>query len=114
MSLYERWCDATREKDKRKYYWTYVEKHGGRDEIQGDLAETIRSHYDRLERIAEDVDRLGYKVAAEIAHDIARDDQPQPQPVLCDLQSSILATITAYFQHSDCSQSSISQANIDT
>ena len=66
MSLYERWCDATREKDKRKYYWTYVEKHGGRDEIQGDLAETIRSHYDRLERIAEDVDRLGYKVAAEI------------------------------------------------
>ena len=67
MSLYERWCDATREKDKRKYYWTYVEKHGGRDEIQGDLAETIRSHYDRLERIAEDVDRLGYKVAAEIA-----------------------------------------------
>jgi len=66
VSLYERWCDATREKDKRKYYWTYVEKHGGRDEIRGDLAETIRSHYDRLERIAEDVDRLGYKVAAEI------------------------------------------------
>ena len=41
MSLYERWCDATREKDKRKYYWTYVEKHGGRDEIQGDLAESV-------------------------------------------------------------------------
>ena len=30
------------------------------------------------------------------------------------LQYSILAAITAYFQHSDCSQSSISQANIDT
>ena len=34
MSLYERWCDATREKDKRKHYWTYVEKEDGRDEEQ--------------------------------------------------------------------------------
>ena len=66
MGLYKKWCDATREKDKRKRYWTYVEKDGGRDEIRDDLAETIRSHYDRLERIAEDVDRLGYKVAAKI------------------------------------------------
>ena len=66
MGLYERWCDASRERDKRKRYWTYVEKDGGRDEILDDLAETIRSHYDRLERIADDVDRLGYKVAAEI------------------------------------------------
>lgn len=46
--------------------WTYVEKGGGRDQIRHDLAETIRSHYDRLERIAEDVDRLGYKLAAKI------------------------------------------------
>lgn len=66
MGLYNRWCDATKAKDKRKSYWTYVEKDGGRDEIRDDLAETIRSHYDRLERIAEDVDRLGYKVAAKI------------------------------------------------
>lgn len=66
MKLYKRWCDSTRVKKKRRYYWTYVEKDDGRDEIRNDLAETIRSHYDRLERIAEDVDRLGYKVAAEI------------------------------------------------
>ncbi|MHA7876149.1 HamA C-terminal domain-containing protein [Roseivivax sp.] len=56
----------TKQQDNRKYFWTYVEKDGGRDAIHDDLAETIRSHYDRLERIAEDVDRLGYKVAAEI------------------------------------------------
>ena len=67
MGLYKKWCDGTKEKDKRKHYWTYVEKDGGRDEIRDDLAETIRSHYDRLERIAEDVDRLGYKVAAKIS-----------------------------------------------
>lgn len=66
MGLYERWCESTKEKDKRKHYWTYVEKDGGRAEISGDLAETIRSHYDRLERIAEDVERLGFTVAAKI------------------------------------------------
>jgi hypothetical protein len=66
VGLYERWCEPTKENDKRKYYWTYVEKDVGRDEIRDDLAETIRSHYDRLERIAEDVKRLGYEVAGEI------------------------------------------------
>jgi len=40
MGLYETWCDATRNKDKRKYYWTYVEKDGGCEEIRDDLAET--------------------------------------------------------------------------
>jgi hypothetical protein len=66
VGFYEKWCESTKEKDKRKHYWTYVEKDGGRDKIREDLAKTIRSHYDRLERIAEDVKRLGYKVASEI------------------------------------------------
>ena len=66
MELYERWCQVTKENDKRKNYWIYVERNGGREEIRADLAETIRSHYARLELIAEDVKRLGYKVAAKI------------------------------------------------
>jgi len=66
MGLYEDWCIPTKKKNKRKHYWTYVEKKGGREKISSALAETIRSHYDRLERIAEDVNRLGYKLAAEI------------------------------------------------
>ncbi len=66
MVLYKKWCDATKEEDERKRYWAYVEKDGGRDEIREELADTIRSHYDRLDRIADDVERLGYKVAAEI------------------------------------------------
>ena len=64
--LYKRWCKSTKEKDKRKHYWTYVEKVGGRDDICDDLAVTVRSHYEPLERIAEDVNRLGYKFASEI------------------------------------------------
>src|SRR5262249_31111113 len=63
---YKRWCDATREKSSRKRYWTYVEKAGGRGKIRKALAETIRSHYERLERIADDVERLGFEVAAAI------------------------------------------------
>lgn len=66
MGLYEKWCDPTKKRNKRKHYWTYVEKNGGRDEIRDELVETIRSHYDRLERIAEDVQRLGYEVASNI------------------------------------------------
>jgi len=66
MGMYETWCNSTKVNDKRKHYWTYVEKAGGRDAVRNDLVVTIRSHYDRLERIAEDVARLGYKRASEI------------------------------------------------
>jgi hypothetical protein len=88
VGLYKKWCEATKEKDKRKRYWTYVEKDGGRDEIRDHLSETIRSHYDRLDRIAEDVERLGYKVAAAIL----REAMPQtPKGRSGDL-GEILAT----------------------
>jgi Cap4 SAVED domain len=66
VGIYKKWCDATKGKEKRKRFWTYVEKDGGRDEIRDELAETMRSHYDRLDRIADDVARLGFEVAAEI------------------------------------------------
>src|ERR1700678_2937048 len=88
MGLYKKWCDGAKEKDKRKHYWTYVEKDGGRDEIRDDLAETIRSHYDRLERIAEDVERPGYKVAAAIL----REAMPQTAKGRSGDLGGILAT----------------------
>ncbi|NRP90474.1 hypothetical protein GFPCMMHI_06401 [Ensifer adhaerens] len=66
MALYGEWCDTTKEKNERKEYWCLVEKAGGRDAIRESLAETVRSHYDRLDRIADDVARLGYASAAEI------------------------------------------------
>ncbi len=88
MGLYKRWCEATKEQDKRKHYWTYVEKDGGRDEIRDDLAETIRSHYDRLELIAEDAERLGYTVAAAIL----REAMPQTKRGRSGDLGEILAT----------------------
>lgn len=66
VGLYAMWCESTKQEDERKHYWTYVEKDGGRHQVRDDLAEIIRSHYDRLERIAEDAKRLGYEVASEI------------------------------------------------
>lgn len=66
MAIYKTWCDATREESDRKYYWTYVEKDGGRHGTHDMLIKTVRSHYDRLERIAEDVERLGYEIAGQI------------------------------------------------
>lgn len=66
MGLYKKWCEATRQKNARKRYWTYVEKDGGREKIRAALTETIRGHYDKLDRIADDVARLGYEVAADI------------------------------------------------
>ncbi|MBP2277001.1 Hachiman antiphage defense system protein HamA [Sphingomonas sp. PL20] len=66
MGLLEDWCDKEGTKDDRKRYLTFVEKEDGREAIRDTLAETMRSHYDRLDRIADDVARLGYDGAAEI------------------------------------------------
>jgi hypothetical protein len=88
MGLYGKWCDANRTKSKRKHYWTYVEKFGGRDEVRGALTETIRSHFEQLERIADDVERLGYIVAAEIL----RAELPQTSRARSGDLGEILAT----------------------
>ena len=66
MAIFKKWCDRTVDENGRRSYWTLVEKDGGRDAIRDKLVETVRSHYDRLEHIAADVERLGYKAAAKI------------------------------------------------
>ncbi len=66
MGLFGDWCGKNQSKNNRKYFWILAEKGGGRDAIRGRLAETMRSHYERLDRIADDVARLGYEGAAEL------------------------------------------------
>jgi hypothetical protein len=66
MAIFDAWCDFEEKKDKRKRLWTLVEKDGVREEVQAELADTMRSHYDRLDRIADGVNRLGYGTAAKI------------------------------------------------
>jgi hypothetical protein len=66
VGLFDEWCGRNQRRDNRKHFWTLVEKDGGRDAIRDRLAETMRSHYERLDRIADDVARLGYEGAAEL------------------------------------------------
>ena len=66
MALFNDWCKRSRDENGRKSLWTFTEKAGGRDRIKSGLCETVRSHYDSLNRIADDVVQLGYKIAAEI------------------------------------------------
>ena len=54
----------------QKQYITIVEKPGGRAAIIDELAQTVRSHYDDLERIADDVEELGYEGAAAILKEL--------------------------------------------
>jgi hypothetical protein len=88
VALYKKWCIASEENNQRKCYWTFLEKDGGREEIRDALAEIIRSHYERLERIAEDVARLGFETAAEIL----RAELPQTAKARSSDLGEILAT----------------------
>lgn len=60
------WGSSTKQKEKKKAFLTYSEKGGLRAAVLVKLGETVRSHYDQSDRIADDVARLGYDSAAEI------------------------------------------------
>jgi HamA len=66
MMLFDDWCINDEEKSGKKRYWKLTERAGGRCAINEHLASTIRSHYDSLDRIAADAEKLGYKGAASI------------------------------------------------
>jgi hypothetical protein len=66
MALFGDWCDSDEDRENKKRFLKFTEKNEGRDTIMADLAETVRSHYDSLERIADDVAELGYADASAI------------------------------------------------
>ncbi len=66
MSLFQDWCNNDNQKAGKKSFLKLTEKVSGRDAIKAQLATTVRSHYDSLDRIAADVEHLGYKAAATI------------------------------------------------
>jgi hypothetical protein len=66
VGIFEDWCDFDCSDEDQKELWSLTEKGGGRAAIRQRLIETIRSHYDDLGRIADDVAALGYPEAAAI------------------------------------------------
>jgi hypothetical protein len=64
--LFADWCNMEHAGDEAKRLYKLTERAGGRAAIQRDLPNIIRSHYDEMDRIAEDIRDLGYPQAAAI------------------------------------------------
>jgi hypothetical protein len=60
MALFANWCDCQRNKNGRKRLWKFSERKGGRTAIADELPDLLRSHYDDMDRIAEDIRDLGF------------------------------------------------------
>ena len=65
--MLDEWLQITEhQRDERKTLFTLTEQVGGRDAVSERLIERVRCHYDDLEHIANDVERLGFPGAARI------------------------------------------------
>lgn len=70
MGLFDDWWDEEREGSRLKRFLKFTERENGRDAAKARLSETVRSHYDSLDVIANDVERLGYSGAARILREL--------------------------------------------
>ena len=87
--MFEDWCDIEGiEQGDKKSLFTIMEKQGGRDAVMAVLIDRVRSHYDDLERIADDVKELGFPDAAAIL----RERLPQTPRARSGEIGEILAT----------------------
>ena len=66
MPLFDDWCENDEEEENKKRLWKLTEKDDGREAVIAGLVNTVRSHYDLLERIADDVEELDYEGASAI------------------------------------------------
>lgn len=65
--MFEDWCDIEEmAHGGNKKLCRLTEKAGGRAAIKAELIERVRSHYDKIEQIADDVERLGFPGASAI------------------------------------------------
>lgn len=65
--MFDDWCDIDETTNgARKTLFKLSEKQGGREAVTDQLLERVRSHYEDLDRIAEDIERLGYPRASAI------------------------------------------------
>src|SRR5260221_9919875 len=66
MAIFEEWCEFECTDTDAKRLWSLEEKDGGRAAIREGLIQAVRSHYDDVQRIADDIHRLGYDGAAAV------------------------------------------------
>src|SRR5947209_3882011 len=76
MALFEPWCQCEHTATGSKRLLKYTEKTGGRDKIKASFPPILRSHYDDVDRIVEDIAQLGYDgAAALLAERMPRSDR---------------------------------------
>lgn len=93
--MFDDWCEIDEATpDDRKTLVLLNEKAGGRAAVKEQLVERVRSHYDDLGRIAEDVERLGFPGAATIL----RERMPRTARARSAEMGEILATEFIEFQ----------------
>ena len=93
--MFDAWLQITEDqRDERKTLFTLTEQGGGRDAVSDRLVERVRCHYDDLEHIADDVERLGFRGAAQIF----RQRLPASARSRSGEMGEILATEFAEFQ----------------
>jgi hypothetical protein len=66
VALFVDWCDSQRDNNGHKRLWKFTERAEGRAAIAGDFPDIVRSHYDEIDRIADDIRELGFDGAAAI------------------------------------------------
>ena len=66
MSLFSRWFATIKKGDNDASLWLLTEKVQQREQIQNEFCERVRSHYDDLNNITDDIAELGYEGAAKI------------------------------------------------
>jgi hypothetical protein len=65
--MFDDWCHIDEAlHGEKKTLCALNEKANGRSAIKDELVERVRSHYDNIEHIAEDVERLGFPGASAI------------------------------------------------
>ena len=93
--MLDEWLQINEEqRSARKTLFTLFEQDDGRDAVSDRLIERIRSHYDDLEHIADDVARVGFSGAAKIF----RERLPKSTGKRSGEMGEILATEFAEFQ----------------
>jgi hypothetical protein len=88
MAIFDKWCELECTDKDAKRLWSLEEKDGGRAAVRARLIKTVRSHYDDLQRIADDVQRLGYDGAAAVL----RERLPRSKKARSGELGEILAT----------------------
>ena len=66
MPLFDDWCDCDHQEDGRKHLRRLTERANGRAAIVDRLPDLLRSHYDDMARIADDIRELGFPGASAL------------------------------------------------